>query len=445
MLILTSYQSVKYSHTTIQNSFCKSHSAMTTLLRRIAKSVQTIDVQTIGRYFLFLGLSIAILGIILDRESHTVRDIIDEFYANVGSELISIAITILLIDRLNNRRAEQDEKRRLILQLSSPHNEIATEAARVLGLKGWLSDGSLQDAVLDGADLHRVHLPPNANLRRVTLLDAILTNAKLRGVIFSDSNLDGIDLTKSDLGMAYLERVSLRHANLSSADLSGAFLNEANLSHTSLRNTQLVAAKMERTFFIEAQLEHANLSQASLPEADLQAANLRGAFLSKADLQRAKLKACDLRDAVLEDTVLKDALLTKALLTNAKLGRANLVGADLSGADLQRVNLVSANLMGARLDKTNFGYASLEISHANQAIFHQANLAAANLNGMCLYGANLTEANLEGAIIENIRCDTDTILPDGTPWTQVDDFMRFIDPQHSNFWRSDNPESPAYK
>ena len=48
-------------------------------------------------------------------------------------------------------------------------------------------------------------------------------------------------------------------------------------------------------------------------------------------------------------------------------------------------------------------------------------------------------ANLTGADFAE-----DTRLPDGTHWTPDTDITRFTDPDHPRFWRSDDPESPAY-
>jgi hypothetical protein len=75
------------------------------------------------------------LGLFL---SHLTAD----FYANVSTELGSIAITVLIIDSLNQRRMTRQEKAELVLQMSSPDNAFAQEAVRRLRARGWLKDGS---------------------------------------------------------------------------------------------------------------------------------------------------------------------------------------------------------------------------------------------------------------------------------------------------------------
>lgn len=111
------------------------------------------------------------------------------------------------------------------------------------------------------------------------------------------------------------------------------------------------------------------------------------------------------------------------------LNGADLMDAHLQGADLSQANLRDAILVAVKLQRANLSQADLQ----------NADLAEANLRG-----ANLTEANLQGVRWSDIRADEKTILPDGTHWTPLTDIHRFTDPDHPNFWRSDNPASPAY-
>jgi len=121
--------------------------------------------------------------------------LVADFYANISTELASVALTVLVIDALNERRAIQQEKEFLMLQMSSPTNAIAREAVRVLRVRGWLIDGTLKRA----------------------------------------------NLLRANLRKAFLEKADLREAFLLKADLSGAYLQWANLKGTrELELTQLV-------------------------------------------------------------------------------------------------------------------------------------------------------------------------------------------------------------
>lgn len=105
-------------------------------------------------------------------------------------------------------------------------------------------------------------------------------------------------------------------------------------------------------------------------------------------------------------------------LKKESLEVANLQGAPLMGAKLQEANLVVANLQGA------------------------------NLMLAKLHGAILLKANLQGAILQETELDAKTILPDGThyaPEQGTAQLARFTDPNHPDFWRSDDPFSPAYR
>ncbi len=153
----------------------------------------------------------------------------------------------------------------------------------------------------------------------------------------------------------------------------------------------------------------------SLRAVQLENANLQGAALAKAEMQQANLQGANLTKAYLGETHLKAANLRRVKLCDANMRNIILIEADLSGADLSRAYMPSAILtgavlMGANLTSTNFW---------------QANLGKANLHNAVMTGANLFD----------IRCDEQTILPDGTFWTNVIDWGRFTDPAHPHFWQ----------
>jgi hypothetical protein len=119
----------------------------------------------------------------------------------------------------------------------------------------------------------------------------------------------------------------------------------------------------------------------------------------------------------------------------AYLRNANLQEADLAGANLQQADLVFTNLLGANLRVVNL---------------QQARISEPNLQKACLINTNLKGTGLEGsdlqeAEIENAQFDENTILPDYSNWTPNTDMHRFTNPTHPQFWRSDEPRSPAYR
>lgn len=135
-------------------------------------------------------LALALLSIVLGSINQYGNDIslgsfIGDFYANAGTELVSIAITVLVIDALNERRATQQEKDALILQMGSPINSVSREAIRKLRTRGWLKDGTLRGASLSWANLQ------NAFLSDANMADMTFYRTKLHGAHLQWSNLQG--------------------------------------------------------------------------------------------------------------------------------------------------------------------------------------------------------------------------------------------------------------
>lgn len=111
----------------------------------------------------------------------------------------------------------------------------------------------------------------------------------------------------------------------------------------------------------------------------------------------------------------QESVLDNAVLENANLTEANLFKTQLWGADLRGTLLIRANLSQAML------------IHAD------------------LRGANLTDANLYRSHLWGALFDQHTIMPDGYYWSSQTDLSRFINPMSPYYWRSENPESPAYQ
>lgn len=174
-------------------------------------------VERLGFFLMVTALFVALLGALslhpgLD-PLHFFQQMFADFYSNVGTELASIAVTVLIIDRLNDHRLTHRQKEALVLQMGSPDNGFAIEAVRILTARGWLVDGLLRGAHLSRANLE------GANLQKVDLSDAHLGLASLH-----KTRLAGATLTR-----AYLQGANLEGATLSGATLAGANLNDANL------------------------------------------------------------------------------------------------------------------------------------------------------------------------------------------------------------------------
>lgn len=194
-------------------------------------------------------------------------------------------------------------------------------------------------------------------------------------------------------------------------------LNQIKESETPEARQVLLDRVRGKDIFISATLIGLNLQRA-----DLSSANLSGCQLVKANLREAVLRGINLRGANLKETQLIEADLEGADLTEANLDHTFLSGAILNGATLIRAK-IETSLWGASLVN--------------------ANLQDADLRGAELFKTNLTGANLQGANFEDAKFSTDMVLPDGTKWNEKTDITRFTNPEHEEFWRSEDAASPA--
>lgn len=136
-----------------------------------------------------------------------------------------------------------------------------------------------------------------------------------------------------------------------------------------------------------------------------------------------------------------DGSLRGAILNDANLQGANFWSADLQGIWGWYANLQDTDLYNAKLRESHFQEANFQNSRLIYADLQYANLARVQLQK-----ADLEQANLQGARLDYVEIDESTILPDGTHWSLSEGILqRFTDPNHPQFWRSDNHASPAYQ
>ena len=138
-----------------------------------------------------------------------------DFYANLAVEMLSIGITVLVIDGLHQR---QQRKQRLIIHLRSRHPDTVRDTFLACQKNGWVKDGSLAHAELQFADLSEIDLT-----------DANLQGAKLEHARFPARAVH-VNLRDADLSYAILAGADLSHALLEGAILDGVDLATTNLT-----------------------------------------------------------------------------------------------------------------------------------------------------------------------------------------------------------------------
>lgn len=183
--------------------------------------------------FAIVVLAIAVVVLVVGfqlahRGAGVIQEIASDFYANVGSELVSVVFTVLIVDRLAERRAKNDRKRELIFEMGAEEHDNAMRALRLLKFHGYDKDGSLNGkdfrrAHLAGADLSSSDLASAnlewADLSGTNLWDADLTNARLWSADLSGSYLWGVDFSGADLRSASLLKASIRITESDGVDI----------------------------------------------------------------------------------------------------------------------------------------------------------------------------------------------------------------------------------
>lgn len=195
----------------------------------------------------------------------------------------------------------------------------------------------------------------------------------------------------------------------------------------------------------EGLLKSADLSGAKLQRADLMFANLQGSDLRHANLEQAYLGHSNLQNANLFNSNLQNTNLSEANLQYVDLSISHLQGANFTGANLKGALINSCNLQSANFLAANLQGADLSSSELPYTDFWGANLYATNLSSANLQASSLRHANLQHANLKDTIFDKNTLLPDESHWTPETDLTRFTDPNHPNFWRSDEEWSPAYR
>lgn len=213
---------------------------------------------------LIIAIGLWIGGIIFAEE-------LSAYNVNLYTNLLGFAVTVGIIEALNQRRANQQLKAQLFREIGSSDNAFALRALRELDAQGWTTDGSFRGIYLGGSNLRQ------APLSTLDLSEALcpVTNfedANMWRINLSDSSLQSANLRKARLGCADLVRV---HAAF--CLFNGAELGEADLRQAELFGADFSGANLWATDFENASLKDAILCGANLAQANLKGANLEGA------------------------------------------------------------------------------------------------------------------------------------------------------------------------
>ncbi len=298
----------------------------------------------------------------------------------------------------------QREATQLVLQQAA--EELTEPSGRCIGEN--LVSRNLQGVNLSYTDLTQ------ANLRGSDLSNANLRNADLSGAILVDANLQNADLRGASLIGANLVRADMRNTIFEDTHLTGANLTGVDLTKTDLTLANLHGVILSEARLIEVNLEEADLAGINFTQADLTGANLRGANLSGARLSEVVLSGSTLTDAEIQG-----ALFNLADVNGANLVRANLAGASLIGTDLASSNMTASKLVGAVLIGTNLNGTNLRSVDLTGARLFATELRSSDLTSdpsvSSLNSDQRAQFVNQDVVLSGIQQDDETIWPEGKP------------------------------
>jgi uncharacterized protein YjbI with pentapeptide repeats len=245
-------------------------------------------ITTVGIVFLVVGISLVFLNKYPDNWKFS--SFIKEYYANLSCELISIAITILLIDYLYEKKEKGATKKRLLRELGSEDRGFTSRALKELKELGSLTDGSLIGLDLSKANLSGLDFS-NANLSKVNF-----ENALLNGTVFKSANLDGTILNGAEMREANLENCSFTNTKMKKCNLYGALLNNSKITNVDLMKSNLELSELIDVIIIDTKLEDANLKLANLTRIKITNCHLLRTDVHSINAKNAKFERCDLKD-----------------------------------------------------------------------------------------------------------------------------------------------------
>jgi len=156
---------------------------------------------------------------------------------NIYTEIISIGITIVILDRINEYRETQRLKKQLRRDAGSRSNTTALSAIDSMRHEGWLvgKSGLLEKQSLRRSNLDQSYLRYaqlyKTDLYRSSLVEADLIEADMKFSNLTHANLEGAWLYRTQLNGAELSYVNFEKARFGGVNFYGANLKHANLTN----------------------------------------------------------------------------------------------------------------------------------------------------------------------------------------------------------------------
>lgn len=280
---------------------------------------------------------------------------IEAFYGNVGVELASIAITILIIDKIKDRLIKKNEKELVFAQLSNQNEDIVKEASKRVKKEGWLSDGSLAKRDLTGARLRYFE-----NLTGVDLSGAILTDADFTDCELNDINFENATLQNARFVGTSLTSVRFNKAILIEAEFHGAYVYKTEFKD----ETQLQDAK-----FINTRIKDCNFTGARMDRIQLELSTFEDVICDRAKMRDSRAKELTVTRGSFFDAIFDKATLSKSVFAEVGLDGINAIYCEFEDCTISRCTVANTNF-----HKSHFVRAKLQNMTFRNAVFTEAEL-----------------------------------------------------------------------
>ncbi|MEO1643684.1 MAG: hypothetical protein AAFR67_00755 [Chloroflexota bacterium] len=99
--------------------------------------IEEIRKENLLFYQVSIALTLLLIGIFIGLNLFTDQE---GYITNLFTEVLSICLTIFILDRLNERRAQQELNERLIRQFGGQSNEFAKNAVSELNYREFLCE-----------------------------------------------------------------------------------------------------------------------------------------------------------------------------------------------------------------------------------------------------------------------------------------------------------------
>lgn len=217
-----------------------------------------------------------------------------------------------------------------------------------------------------------------------TISNAKLINSNFDGIVLSRLQLIDSDLSGSIFSNVQVERLNIIRSRLDTCNIRNTALSTVNFTDCSLSHLQIADCTLERTLFLNSDLQAAEYTNCrlsrcqiagdtlftlgSIQSSTLDLCGMRGTTATGIELtdvvmKRVDLGLCSLRAAKLHNVLLEECLLgysdfSQSCLTDSTLYRCSLEWSDLSRCELAQVNFAESDVLTINFEDTDLSETS---------------------------------------------------------------------------------------